>query len=163
MSGPKLRAALDSIPAYVPGKPPTLPEGMTAYKLSSNENPYPPLPGVLDRAGAALTAVNRYPDMGVSSLYAALSAKLGLPEEQLATGTGSVAVLYHLLQALCEEGDDVVYAWRSFEAYPCSQRDSPVDLRRLPRSARDAYGHHAHHQSGHRLYAEQSNRPSRQG
>jgi histidinol-phosphate aminotransferase len=29
-----------------------------------------------------------------------------------------VAVLYHLLQAFCEPGDEVVYAWRSFEAYP---------------------------------------------
>ncbi|MGH3357568.1 MAG: histidinol-phosphate transaminase, partial [Nocardioidaceae bacterium] len=25
---------------------------------------------------------------------------------------------YHLLQATCERGDEVVYAWRSFEAYP---------------------------------------------
>ena len=29
-----------------------------------------------------------------------------------------MAVLYHLLQAFCETGDEVVYAWRSFEAYP---------------------------------------------
>jgi histidinol-phosphate aminotransferase len=36
----------------------------------------------------------------------------------LAAGTGSVAVLYHLLQAFCDPGDEVVYAWRSFEAYP---------------------------------------------
>lgn len=41
-----------------------------------------------------------------------------MPAEQLAAGTGSVAVLYHLLQAFCEPGDEVVYAWRSFEAYP---------------------------------------------
>jgi histidinol-phosphate aminotransferase len=27
-------------------------------------------------------------------------------------------VLYHLLQATCEPGDEVVYAWRSFQAYP---------------------------------------------
>ena len=48
----------------------------------------------------------------------ALSRRLGVPAEQLAFGTGSVAVLYHLLQATCESGDEVVYAWRSFEAYP---------------------------------------------
>ena len=29
-----------------------------------------------------------------------------------------MAVLYHLLQAFCDPGDEVVYAWRSFEAYP---------------------------------------------
>ena len=38
--------------------------------------------------------------------------------EHAAFGTGSVAVLYHLLQATCEAGDEAVYAWRSFEAYP---------------------------------------------
>ena len=62
--------------------------------------------------------MNRYPDMGNSALYAALSERLGVPVERLAAGTGSVAVLYHLLQAFCDPGDEVVYAWRSFEAYP---------------------------------------------
>ncbi len=62
--------------------------------------------------------MNRYPDMGNSALYAALAERLGVPVERLAAGTGSVAVLYHLLQAFCEPGDEVVYAWRSFEAYP---------------------------------------------
>jgi histidinol-phosphate aminotransferase len=56
--------------------------------------------------------------MGNTALYAALAERLGVPLERLAAGTGSVAVLYHLLQAFCETGDEVVYAWRSFEAYP---------------------------------------------
>jgi histidinol-phosphate aminotransferase len=62
--------------------------------------------------------MNRYPDMGNSALYDALADRLGVPTGRLAAGTGSVAVLYHLLQAFCEPGDEVVYAWRSFEAYP---------------------------------------------
>ena len=92
--------------------------GQQVYKLSSNENPYPPLPGVLEAAEAAAAQMNRYPDMGNNALYDALADRLGVPREQLAAGTGSVAVLYHLLQAFCEPGDEVVYAWRSFEAYP---------------------------------------------
>ncbi len=56
--------------------------------------------------------------MGNNELYDALASRLGVGREQLAAGTGSVAVLYHLLQAFCEPGDEVVYAWRSFEAYP---------------------------------------------
>ena len=43
-----LRAALRDVPAYKPGKPATAREGATAYKISSNENPYPPLPSVLE-------------------------------------------------------------------------------------------------------------------
>ncbi|HET8718259.1 MAG TPA: histidinol-phosphate transaminase [Nocardioidaceae bacterium] len=118
MSAPQIRPAIAGIPAYVPGKPPKVRAGVQTYKLSSNENPYPPLPGVLEAAAEAASSMNRYPDMGCTALYAALSERLGVGVERLAAGTGSVAVLYHLLQAFCQDGDEVVYAWRSFEAYP---------------------------------------------
>lgn len=116
--GPVVRPAIANIPAYVPGRPPAPRPGLTTYKLSSNENPNDPLPGVVEAAMEAVRRMNRYPDMGCTGLYAALSERLGVPTEHLAAGTGSVAVLYHLLQAFCEAGDEVVYAWRSFEAYP---------------------------------------------
>ena len=115
---PRPRAAIDALPAYVPGKPPVPREGLTTYKLSSNENPYPPLPGVVEAAHRAAEQMNRYPDMGCVELLDALSARFGVPVSDLAVGTGSVALLYHLLQATVSEGDEVVYAWRSFEAYP---------------------------------------------
>jgi histidinol-phosphate aminotransferase len=118
MTGPQPRDCVSQIPAYVAGKPPQPREGLTTYKLSSNENPYPPLPGVVEAAARAAEQMNRYPDMGNTALYDALAARLGVPRDRLAAGTGSVAVLYHLLQAFCEPGDEVVYAWRSFEAYP---------------------------------------------
>ncbi len=117
MVTPRFRPALDTIPAYLPGKSPSA-GAQTSYKLSSNENPYPPLPGVLGRAIGAAEAMNRYPDMGVSALHSALAEKSGVGVEQIASGAGSVAVFYHLLQAICTDGDEVVYAWRSFEAYP---------------------------------------------
>ncbi|MDQ3629096.1 MAG: histidinol-phosphate transaminase [Actinomycetota bacterium] len=115
---PEVRAALDTIPAYVPGKPPAPMPGRPTYKLSSNENPHPPLPGVLDAVTGAAAQMNRYPDMSASRLYERLGGRLAVPVGDLALATGSVAVLYHLLQALCQEGDEVVIAWRSFEAYP---------------------------------------------
>jgi histidinol-phosphate aminotransferase len=118
MSSPQPRAALARVPAYVPGKPPAVREGLATYKLSSNENPYPPLPGVLEEAVRAAATMNRYPDMGCVALYDALATRLDVPTDHLAAGTGSVALLYHLVQAFCEPDDEVVYAWRSFEAYP---------------------------------------------
>ncbi|MGH3506042.1 MAG: histidinol-phosphate transaminase [Nocardioidaceae bacterium] len=117
MTTPQFRRALDHIPVYKAGKPPQAGSG-PSYKLSSNENPYPPLPSVLARIGAAAEQVNRYPDMGVTALHGAIAEHCGVTPDQVASGTGSVAVLYHVLQAMCAEGDDVVYAWRSFEAYP---------------------------------------------
>jgi histidinol-phosphate aminotransferase len=106
------------VPAYRPGKPALTGQGQVAYKLSSNENPFPPLPGVLEATVQAVGQMNRYPDMANAAMTSALSGRLGVHPERLAFGTGSVAVLYHLLQAVCEAGDEVIYAWRSFEAYP---------------------------------------------
>jgi histidinol-phosphate aminotransferase len=118
VTSPQPRPNIADIPTYVAGKPPVQREGLTTYKLSSNENPYPPLPGVLDAAVDAAGRMNRYPDMGNAELYAALAARLKVPAEHLALATGSVALIYQLVQAFCEPGDEVVYAWRSFEAYP---------------------------------------------
>ena len=49
---PQPRPNIGAIPPYVAGKPPTVRPGMTSYKLSSNENPYPPLPGVVEAVQA---------------------------------------------------------------------------------------------------------------
>ena len=46
----------------------------------------------------------------------------------LAAATGSVALIYQLLQAFCDPGDEVVYAWRSFEAYPIAVTAAAADL-----------------------------------
>ena len=118
MTGPQPRPNVAAIPTYVAGKPPTVRPGMTSYKLSSNENPYPPLPGVVEAAHRAVDVMNRYPDMGNTGLYDALAARLQVPVGDLAAATGSVALIYQLLSAFCEPGDEVVHAWRSFEAYP---------------------------------------------
>jgi histidinol-phosphate aminotransferase len=117
-TGPRLRPALDQLPSYKPGRAAPGRPGAPAYKISSNENPYPPLPGVLEAAVAAAGAMNRYPDMFASGLVTALAERFDVPESHLATGTGSVGVLQQIIQATVGPGDDVVYAWRSFEAYP---------------------------------------------
>jgi histidinol-phosphate aminotransferase len=113
---PRLRSALEGIPTYKPGRPAA--SGPAAYKLSSNENPYPPLPGVLEKMTETAAAANRYPDMACTALLAELANRFGVPVEHVATGTGSVGVAQQLLQCTAGPGDEVIYAWRSFEAYP---------------------------------------------
>lgn len=138
-AGPSPRPNVLEIPTYVAGKPPAPRPGLTSYKLSSNENPYPPLPGVVEAAQAAVEQMNRYPDMGSAALYDALAVKLGVPTSDLAAATGSVALIYQLLQAFCEPGDEVVYAWRSFEAYPIAVAAAAATSVRVPLRAD---GHH---------------------
>ncbi len=121
-TNPRLRAELGGIPTYKPGKPAgaaqSVPGTPIAYKLSSNENPYPPLPGVMEAAIAAADGFNRYPDMSGSGLLSEISERFAVPTEHLSTGTGSVGVAQQLLQCTSGPGDEVIYAWRSFEAYP---------------------------------------------
>ncbi|MEU5288135.1 histidinol-phosphate transaminase [Streptomyces sp. NPDC020755] len=130
-TSPKLRAELDGVPAYVPGKPAAA-GGPVAYKLSSNENPYPPLPGVLESALAAAGNFNRYPDMACTGLMNELADRFGVPLTDLATGTGSVGVAQQLLQATSGPGDEVIYAWRSFEAYPIITQVSGATSVKVP-------------------------------
>ncbi|MGK4582227.1 histidinol-phosphate transaminase [Kitasatospora sp. HPMI-4] len=133
--GPRLRPALDAIPTYKPGKP----AGADSYKLSSNENPYDPLPGVLEAAVTAAGSLNRYPDMAVTELTAELSARFGVPVEHIATGTGSVGVAQSLVLSTAGPGDEVMFAWRSFEAYPIITQVAGATPVAVPLTADEAH------------------------
>ena len=135
--GPKLRPALDGVPLYKPGRPAA--PGAVTYKLSSNENPYPPLPGVLEQAVRAAGSFNRYPDMACTGLMAELADHFGVPVGHLATGTGSVGVAQQLLQATAGPGDEVIYAWRSFEAYPIITQISGATSVKVPLTAAEEH------------------------
>ena len=114
---PQLRPILDGFRAYVPGKVPVSPDGRT-FKLSSNETPFGPLPSVVGVIAAAAAGINRYPDNGAVALTDAIARRFGVRPEQVAVGCGSVGVAQQLLMAAAEPGTEVMYAWRSFEAYP---------------------------------------------
>ncbi len=114
---PRFRPVLDTVPAYKPGKAPVAAAG-EAHKLSSNESPYGPLPSVLGVIAEAASAVNRYPDNGAEALPGALAERFAVPASHIAVGCGSVGVLKQLIEAVSDPGSEVLYAWRSFEAYP---------------------------------------------
>ncbi|MBZ3907651.1 histidinol-phosphate transaminase [Streptomyces griseiscabiei] len=137
-TSPKLRAELDGIPTYRPGKPAAA-GGPVTYKLSSNENPYPPLPGVLESVTGSAANFNRYPDMACTGLMSELADRFGVPVTHLATGTGSVGVAQQLLQATSGPGDEVIYAWRSFEAYPIITQISGATSVQVPLTPGDVH------------------------
>lgn len=122
---------LESIPAYKPGKKVVGPDGRS-IKLSSNESPYGPLPSVREAIAKASAELNRYPDPGAVELTAALAERLEVPEDHLAFGAGSVGALQQLLEAVGEPGAELVYAWRSFEAYPLLAELSGMTSVRVP-------------------------------
>jgi histidinol-phosphate aminotransferase len=113
LSDMHLRPILASLPAYAPGR--NVPG---AVKLASNETPHPPLPYVLERIAAAAADVNRYPDLVSVALTEAIAQKYGVDPGRVAVGCGSVSLCTQLVQAVADAQDEVLYAWRSFEAYP---------------------------------------------
>jgi len=113
---PHPRADLTGIPVYKAGRPSAA--DRRSFKLSSNESPYPPLPSVLEAIADAAQHTNRYPDLAASAVVQALAEKLDVPADHVVVGCGSVGVATQLVEAFAGPGDEVVYAWRSFEAYP---------------------------------------------
>ena len=97
---------------YRQGKP----AAEDAFKLSSNENPYEPLPAVV--AAIAAAPINRYPDAMATALRERIASRYDLTAGQVQVGAGSVSILTQLITAASGPGDEVLYAWRSFEAYP---------------------------------------------
>ena len=116
-SSPRFRSILDRFAPYRPGVAPAGPDGRS-FKLSSNESPFGPLPSVVDVIVAAAGQANRYPDNGSVALTEAIASRFAVPAEHIAVGCGSVGVTQQLLAATAEPGAEIVYAWRSFEAYP---------------------------------------------
>jgi histidinol-phosphate aminotransferase len=116
-SSPRFRSILDQFVPYQPGRTPVRGDGRS-YKLSSNESPFGPLPSVVEVIAAAAGQVNRYPDNGAVALTEAIADRFAVPPAHVAVGCGSVGVTQQLLSAVGEPGAEIIYAWRSFEAYP---------------------------------------------
>lgn len=109
----RVRPEIAAQPVYKQGKQ----AGADAFKLSSNENPFDPLPHVIEAMQRA-TAVNRYPDASLPRLRALLAERFGVSDGAVHVTAGSVAALFQFAQATSGPGDEIVFAWRSFEAYP---------------------------------------------
>jgi histidinol-phosphate aminotransferase len=130
-ASPRFRAVLDGFPAYQPGRTPVSAAGRS-YKLSSNESPFGPLPSVIEVIAEEAQSVNRYPDNRAEALTRAIADRFGVPEGHVAVGCGSVGVTQQLLETVGEPGNEVMYAWRSFEAYPTLADLAAADSVRVP-------------------------------
>ena len=156
------------IPAYVAGKPPAARAGLTTYKLSSNENPYPPLPGVLEAAREAAAADEPLPRHGQRRALRRPGRHAGRagggPRRRDRVGRADLPARQRLLRArrrgrlrlaLLRGLPDRGHRRRG------AQRAGAGARRRPPRPRRDGRGGHRPHQGRHRLHAQQPDRPGR--
>ena len=93
---------------YVPGEQPKIDN---LVKLNTNENPYPPAPGVLDAIrGETTEALRRYPDPDAARLKTAIAGHFGLAPTQVFVGNGSDEVLAHAFLGLLKQQAQLLYS-----------------------------------------------------
>ena len=110
---------------YVPGDQPDFPD---MIKLNTNENPYPPAPGVqraLDSSNAE--QMRLYPDPTCHQLNAAIAKAYGVGENQVFTGVGSDDVLAMIFQTFFQSDLPILFPDITYAFYPVW-----CDLFRIP-------------------------------
>ncbi|MCX5044980.1 aminotransferase class I/II-fold pyridoxal phosphate-dependent enzyme [Aldersonia sp. NBC_00410] len=88
------------------------------YELGLSENPYPPLPPVLDELNRMMAQVNRYPEFLPEQLPRVIGNRIGVGPEQIVVGGGATGVAMQIMQALIGSGEDMVFATPTFDGYP---------------------------------------------
>ena len=110
------REAIERMAPYTPGEQPRL--GQRLIKLNTNENPYPPSPGVrraiVANAGASLRL---YPSPRADAFVAAASRLYGMPASHIIAGNGSDELLSIVFRAALGHGDRVAYAQPTYSLY----------------------------------------------
>jgi histidinol-phosphate aminotransferase len=109
-------------------------------KLASNESPWGPHPAVAEAVADAATRLNRYPDQHARRLRRRIAERFDTDPARVAVGNGSCEILLAAAEALCDPGDEVLFAWPSFSIYPHLAALSGAREVRVPLT--DAYLHH---------------------
>lgn len=110
---------------YTPGEQPNQPD---MIKLNTNENPYPPAPGVLKKMQAMQAEQLRlYPDPAAGSLVEVLAEYYGLTKEQVFVGVGSDDVLAMAFMTFFNSDKPILFPDITYSFY-----DVWADLFRIP-------------------------------
>jgi histidinol-phosphate aminotransferase len=109
-----VRANVAALDGYVPGEQPTDPR---VVKLNTNENPYPPSPGVGEAIASAAGSLHLYPDPDASELRAAAGRLYGVDPQGVVVGNGSDELLAMLLRAVVSPGETVAYPVPTYSLY----------------------------------------------
>lgn len=109
------RPNVDRLHAYVPGEQP---QESGWVKLNTNENPYPPAPGVIEAIErTARHRLNVYPDPLGTSFRKAAAELFGLDPDWILPANGSDENLTLLIRAFADPQDLIAYPYPSYILY----------------------------------------------
>lgn len=118
-------ASIRRVVPYVPGEQP---KGTKLIKLNTNENPYPPAPGVAKALKEMdADAFRKYPDPASSVLVEELAACYGVEPDQVFAGVGSDDVLGMAFLTFFNSTKPILFPDISYSFYPVW-----ADLFRIP-------------------------------
>ncbi|AKJ63332.1 histidinol-phosphate transaminase [Kiritimatiella glycovorans] len=111
-----LRRAVREMEAYVPGEQPA---DTGIIKLNTNENPYPPSPGV-SRVLASFDPqrLRKYPDPGCAPLRTLIAQRTGFRDDEILIGNGSDEILALAMRVFVERGGAAGWFDPSYSLYP---------------------------------------------
>lgn len=111
-----IRPNIRAMTGYIPGEQP---RENDVIKLNTNENPYPPAPGVVEAIQKALTAdrLRKYPDPTGWRFREAAARLHRVPPENILIGNGSDDLLTMITRAAVPEGGLVVAPTPSYLLY----------------------------------------------
>ena len=138
MTAPPLRDDLAGLQPY------GAPQLDVAIRLNTNENPYPPSPGLVQAiaaaAASAAAGLNRYPDRDALALRDDLARYLGhgLTGRQLWAANGSNEIIQQLLQAFGGPGRTAIGFEPSYSMHPIIAQTTST--RWLPSPRDDDFG-----------------------
>lgn len=109
------RPAVDQIAGYVPGEQP---QDDGWIKLNTNENPYPPSPGVLEAVKAACSGhLNIYPDPLARRFCAAAAPLFDVDPDWILPANGSDENLTILVRSFVDPGELILLPYPSYILY----------------------------------------------
>ena len=115
---------------YVPGEQP---KDGRFIKLNTNENPYPPAPGVeLVLRELPADVARLYPDPEATALRAAMADFYGVAPETVFVGNGSDEVLAFLFQAFFGRNDRIAFPDITYSFYPVYARLYDIPYQTVP-------------------------------
>ena len=118
----------DKIRKVVPYVPGEQPNEADMVKLNTNENPYPPAPGVQEvLRNMDAERMRLYPDPTVGALVEALADNFGLKKEQVFVGVGSDDVLAMAFMTFFNSDKPILFPDITYSFY-----DVWADLLRIP-------------------------------
>jgi histidinol-phosphate aminotransferase len=107
---------VSTLTPYVPGEQPSVSQ---LIKLNTNENPYPPSPGVLQALQAASAEeLRRYPDPESAKLVQSFAQRANLSSDQVFVGNGSDEVLAFVFMGLLKQSLPLYFPDVSYSFYP---------------------------------------------